>query len=274
MQQRGRFYGQRMQYLPVLRGWFESAALTTYKSIGGAEPRNIGILRRHEESGLSLSKLHLVFELEGDLKLARGNVLPADVFEMKSAKWLFRQTHFDNQSQSEENLTKLKSFLDSCSNPTLLGEPGPSGRQNISFDLTNDEAREFLVGWNFSDQEDKTKPVATDLLGTYYDNDIKGVKLVIMSRNPSDSKGLSTFGEYRTASEIVYSRRDGTVLHTSKITGLTSSNDAKFISGEVPSIQVHIFEMRQPGKTPTTEVGLAIAFPNTNRVTGRKASNA
>ena len=274
MQQRGRFYGQRMQYLPILRGWFESSALETYKSIARIEPRNIGILKRHEESGLSLSKLHLVFELEGDLKLARGNVLPADVFEMKSAKWLFRQTHFDSAKQSDGNLEQLKKLLAKLGNPALLGELNPIGRQNVSFDLTTEQAKEFIAEWNFSEQEDKTKAVATDLLSTYFANGMKGVKLILMSRRPDDPKNLDTFGEYRSATDHTYVRRDGTVLHTTKITGLTSSNDAKFISSEIPSIQVHVFDSKQSGIAPHHEVGLAIAFPNTTRVTGRKASIA
>jgi hypothetical protein len=273
LQQRGRFYGQRRQYAQVLRGWFENAALETYKKIGVSEPKHIQILKRLEESGLSLSKLHLVFELEGDMKLARPNVLPRDVFEMKSAKWLFRQTHFDSPTQSKSNLDYLKGFLELVPSLKRVGLPNTAGRGNFEVLLKTELAEEFLQNWSFSAREDKTKPVAQELIRAYSESKISGVRLVLMSRSDSNPKTLETFGEFRTAHKVSYLLASGSTLKSFKITGLTSSNDSKFIADDVPSIQVHFFDMKSGTEPTSQEVGLAIAFPNTTRVTGRKATN-
>jgi hypothetical protein len=274
LQQRGRFYGQRSQYSSLLRGWFDGAALDTYKAIARLEPKNIAILKRHEESGLSLDKLHLIFELEGDLKLARSNVLPKDVFEMKSAKLLFRQTHFDSSEQSLQNIELLRSVLAGGAALREVPKSRNGERQNYEITLDTATAVDLLTNWQFSEREDKTRAVSIELLHTYFENNIKGVKLIMMSRRVDAPADTNSNGDYRSGRKETYQNVDGTSLETTKITGLTSSNDAKFISEDLPSIQVHFFELRVPDEENVESIGLALAFPNTTRVTGRKGTNA
>jgi len=270
LQQRGRFYGQRGQYRQLLRGWFDGDALNTYQKLGILEPENIEVLTTLEGAGLALSKLPIVFELMGKLNLTRANVIPKDVFSVNSAKWLFRQTHFDSETQSKNNLQTLSSVIEKVGQKAFITVDASrrDNFQNYKAVVQIDDLIELISLWEFSGREQKTKDVAITLLQKFKQAGSGTAEILLMSRPVNEIVSQDNHGEYRTASEVEYVDQSNTKRTTTKITGLTSSNDAKFISDDMPSVQVHFLEMKTSAWSRPC-VGLAIAFPRHERLMGR-----
>lgn len=98
-----------------------------------------------------------------------------------------------------------------------------------------------------------------------------------MSREPENWQSFASYGEYRTGRTLNDLMVNATNSSDVKITGLTSSNDTKFVPQGRVSIQVHYFDIKLPGnmqpnigRIKANQVGLAIAFPNEKRLVIRE----
>jgi hypothetical protein len=195
------------------------------------------------------------------------------VFQLKSAKWLFRQTHFDDAGDSASNRSVLEQAL-SSHQPNefeLCSEVNTSRLATFKISVPSKVAVKLLTDWTFSKQESKTVPVSTQLIQAYGEKGDGLVDLVLMARPQDNPKSQSTNSEFRTAYSKECHFPSGAVLTTNKITGLTSSNDSRYISATRPSIQIHFFELKN-SLASHDAIGLALAFPNTTRVAGREGT--
>jgi hypothetical protein len=285
LQQRGRFYGHRRQYKKLLRGWFDSDTLSTYREIAVVEPLHLKAVDRLDKAGLRIDKLLMVLELgAGDLKAVRSNVVPRAVRQLKNSTWLFRQTHFVKDSEANnrnrDSLALLTSQLDPDALRTL-GESGATGRSNIGVEIDIHSLKGLLSEWVCDSREKNVLNVCSSLLTDYAHAGHRTAQIVFMSREQHDPYNGQSFGEYRSARPLSEAKGLAAAEETYRISGLTSSNDARYVSDKYVSVQVHYFDMRiatlgnpnQSSQIFPGQVGLAIAFPNSTRLLVKDGSS-
>lgn len=281
LQQRGRFYGHRRQYKNLLRGWFDGDTLASYKEIAVVEPVHLRAVQKLEEAGLGIDKLMMILELgSGDLKLVRNNVVPKEVRTIKNSTWLFRQTIYSPDTEknqiNQEAIRGLFREIDAQELKTIWVN-SVLGRANLAVSVELNQIVNLLAGWQAAEHEQKTLRVCAELIDSYCQNGHDSADLILMSREPENWQSFASYGEYRTGRTLNDLMVNATNSSDVKITGLTSSNDTKFVPQGRVSIQVHYFDIKLPGnmqpnigRIKANQVGLAIAFPNEKRLVIRE----
>lgn len=284
IQQRGRFYGQRRQYKSLLRGWFDGDALATYKEIARIEPSHINAVKKLDEAGLGIEKLMMILELgAGNLALVRSNVVPADTRSLKNTTWLFRQTHFDNEEQSSLNLLLLSEFFSKLGNSEWTELGTHRGLSNLKLSVPLNTISGLISNWNFSSRESATARITSELISSYESNGHSEGNIVLMARKPFEPHSAESYDQFRTARPVLYPLSPNNENSIYKITGLTSSNDSRYVDDDKISIQLHYFDIRKapaPGQisditdieTMKNQVGIAVAFPSSKRLVIREGN--
>lgn len=275
IQQRGRFYGQRGQYRRLLRGKFDTDTLDTYREIARIEPINIGAINRLDRAGLGIEKMLLVLELgSGNLRAASSNKIPRSTLNLSSSTWLFRQVFFTDKGQSEKNEVELLATLerlnlDNAAWAPLARRPGFG---NARVECPMELAVSLLERWARTRIENPQFQVAVELLETYRAKGHDLVDLHLMARPLRDIRSTGAHAEFRSARRHLVTLKDGALTRAAQITGLTSSNDARFLRQGKIGIQVHFFDMKvengpaDPIVLPDM-LGLGVAFPDRARFT-------
>jgi hypothetical protein len=274
LQQRGRFYGQRGQYLSLLRGSFDSDTLETYREIARIEPINIRALRRLSDTGLGIQKLPLVIELgTGNLRAASPNKIPRGTISLSNSTWLFRQLWYSQGGTSTESIARIAAITKQ--NGTVAVDAKSINRRpgfsNHLFECEVATAIELLEDWACVSREKILFQTAVALLKEHSESGHETIDLHLMARPDSNPSSLESHGEYRSASIATNFSHRGEKPGDLRITGLTSSNDARFLREERAAIQIHFFDIRVGREDGTTEtymnqVGLAVSFKNSSRL--------
>lgn len=94
IQQRGRFFGYRRNYLNVLRAWINPDTIEVYRNYVEHEKTMRHTLARFDESGQSLKTWRRSFLLDESMHPTRSQVIALDLESMRiGAGWLLRQAH-------------------------------------------------------------------------------------------------------------------------------------------------------------------------------------
>ncbi len=266
LQQRGRFYGHRRTYRSIVRGWFDTRTLDTYREIALSEQQHFDVLGEIDLQGLALGETPIRLESgnSSKLKLVRKNVLGRSVHEVKSSAWLARQLWYreDSNSKRLESLVSLianKEFV-----PFERKKSKTNGLINLRSKVSIVEVKQLLESWNF-DESDKSKFEIAD----HYLSSIQGsglleeVELVLMSRNPEEKIDPLSHGEFRTSDVMILEPTSSNAIL--RIKQLPSSNDANYVNESLPTLQVHFLDVIGGGEEPEklqNQIGLAIAIPS------------
>lgn len=260
IQQRGRFYGHRWQYRKLLRGWFDSTTLETFREIARVEPLHFDALRVLDRLGLGIETLPLFLELGlNKLRLVRLSVQPENVKTIRNPTYLFRQLLY--RAASGNDLT-WSTFINEWSKKASW----QTNRSNLTSRLPVAAIDKLLARWDASESELSRIAIVRQLLSAKAEV-YPDIEVVLMNKEPSSITDLNSSGDYRTSVPVEPDSEINPSWH--RITGLTSSNDAKFVSTEVPTLQVHFFQAKQPdgARIPDlmTNIGLAFSFPSGKR---------
>lgn len=266
LQQRGRFYGHRRTYRTIIRGWFDTRTLDTYREIALSEQQHFDVLGEIDLQGLKLSQTPIRLESgnSSKLKLVRKNVLGRSVQEVKSSAWLARQLWYrqDSNSNRLELLAQLiddKEFV-----PYARKNPKQRSQFNLRAFVSIEEVQQLLASWNF-DESDKAKfeIAAHYLSGLRRTESLEEVELVLMSRNPMIKNDPFSHDEFRTSdAEILEPNSSSPLL---RIKQLPSSNDLNYVNEFLPTMQVHFLDVigvRGEPRKLKDQIGLAVAIPS------------
>lgn len=273
IQQRGRFYGQRGQYRDLLRGRFDSDTLDTYTEIARIEPINISAIQRLDRAGLGIEKMLMVIDLgEGSLRAASSNKIPRSTQSLSNSTWLFRQVFYTDNSSSISNAKLLTEVLSKHDLTLVASEPlkRRSNFVNARIEIPTEEAIEFLTQWSRTKIENTLFLAAVELLKNYRDLGHATVDLHLMSRPVKNLTSMEAHSEYRSARPSLITLPDGSLSKANQITGLTSSNDSRFLVEKRVGIQIHYFDMNVNSSDGSIAripdcIGLGVAFPDRSR---------
>lgn len=274
LQQRGRFYGQRGQYLALLRGAFDADTLDTYREIARIEPKNIRAIQRLSDAGLGIQKLPLVLELgTGNLRAASPNKIPRETVSISNSTWLFRQMRYKLSTNADLNKDLLAEYFSKLDVSSRTSRPltHKANFANHFFESRIADVINLFEKWDCSPKEKLLFKVAADLLKDHAALGHQSVDLQLMSRPIDDPFSTASFGEFRTGTTVARPTDRSGSAQEMRITGLTSSNDAKFLPEERAAIQIHYFDIRlneNPGDPQNfvDQVGLAFSFKNSRRL--------
>jgi hypothetical protein len=275
LQQRGRFYGHRRTYRPILRGWFDERTLDTYMSIAISEIQHFELLAELDNRDANLSKESILLDTgpSSKLRLVRKSVLGQSVLDVSSSIWLGRQLRYDNRANANNHLV-LKKFLEAetFSEVKLKGS-NKNVRSNWSAIVSAHLILDFLNSWMFSPSDKAHFEAAKHVIrAATLAGESNLIDLVLMSRNSSGKYDASSHGEYRSTDPTSISESVEMLGH--KIKQLPSSNDANYVSDTRITVQVHFLDVvSQKGSIPFVKdaVGLAISSPKFGRSVFRGA---
>lgn len=265
LQQRGRFFGHRRTYRKLLRGWFDSQTLETFSEIADLENRYFKILTEMDNNNVPLSQFPIMLPLSEHkmLGLTSKNKLPPNLKVGRGHSWFLRQLVYSEKWQS-----KQAEILNSFNEITPLKEIRLSGKNNldklnISKTISVKHASLMLREWAPNSIEESQFILAADLLEKWATENFNNneIELVLLSRPTENRDSLLAHEEYRSA------LNDKFQLYSPdfwKISMLPSSNDLKYVSNSIPTIQVHFIDIkRQPDNKIQIQdaAGLTVLFP-------------
>ncbi len=244
LQQRGRFYGHRRTYRSILRGWFSEGTLETYREIAQTEQIHFDLLTDMDIQDLDLTTTSVLVEkgTSRRLKLVRKNVLSNSVIEVNSSFWLARQLWYSPAS-NVGNVKVLNRYL------STLEFSEYEGLGSISRKLRNFRANDSIANvlsllgdWKFLQSDASGFEVVNHYLSELatLDND-QQISVVLMSRDNGGAKDFSSHEEYRSAGETL--DRDTRPYSLYKIKQLPSSNDSRYTDQNLPTLQIHYFDL-------------------------------
>lgn len=261
LQQRGRFFGHRKTYEPLLRGWFDQGALNTYKEIAELDPAHFELLSELDRNDLPLGQLPIVLALGNSpsLNLLRKNVVPSDVFINSRKSWFARQLDYQS-GQYQLCSTLIDDFVVPWKSRNSPDSKNTIKSINVAFEIPINQAIQFLEAWPFSDQDRKHFQKGIELMNF---GKAKIIKIVMMGRTAEEPLSKSSNEEFRTISRIVL-QEDGS--NWFRIKQLPSSNDVKSNSPALPTIQIHFLNVVADEESKQQLVpdamGLTLAFPD------------
>lgn len=265
LQQRGRFFGHRRTYRKLLRGWFDPQTLETFSEIAELENRYFEILTEMDDNNVPLGQFPLMLPMSEHkkLNLTSKNKLPPSLKVGRGHSWFLRQLVYSDKwiSQQAEILNSFNQFP-STSEINLSGKSN-TGKLNIFKKIPAPDAALMLRNWAPKSIEHNQFNLAAELIEKWSSEhrDNLEVELVLLSRPENDKGSLLSQGEFRT------SLKDEFQIFSPaswKISMLPSSNDLKYVSKDLPTIQVHFIDIkRQPEKSIEIHnaFGLTVLFP-------------
>ena len=265
LQQRGRFFGHRRTYRKLLRGWFDSQTLETFSEIADLENRYFKILTEMDDNNVPLGQFPLMLPLSEHKKLGltSKNKLPPNLKVGRGHSWFLRQLVF-----SEKWKSKQAQILNSFNGISSAGEMKLSGKNNsekinIIKKIPVHDASEMLRNWVPGSIEQDQFCLTAELLEKWASENKNNteVELVLLSRFTYDVNSLEANEEYRSALDDKFQIFSP---DSWKISMLPSSNDLKYVSHKIPTIQVHFIDIKrkQDGRVQIHDAaGLTVLFP-------------
>lgn len=276
LQQRGRFYGHRRTYRRILRGWFSENTLETYREIALIEQQHFDFLSELDEKSIGLEGTQILLDKGNSqkLKLVRSSVLGKDVIELKASVWVSRQLWY-SAHDSHYNGALLSKFVSNLSFQKYFEGDGYSTRlTNYRTTVPAATLSKLLEDWLFQEGDIVAFEVARHILANSIKNEgLEQAEIVLMSRDETSRTDISSHGQYR--SSVFFKNGSGPGAEVRKIKQLPSSNDAKFTSGHMPTLQVHFLEVRDSEGAVRFKdsIGLALSIPSVNSGVYRGALN-
>jgi hypothetical protein len=110
IQQRGRFFGHKADYLDLLRGWFSNETIASYKSIYETEKLIRDDMKKYDEENLDLRNWRRQMILGSNMRPTRGNVIGVDhsTLDLKGNSWFQQQELFDPILPEISSVTRQK----------------------------------------------------------------------------------------------------------------------------------------------------------------------
>jgi hypothetical protein len=268
MQQRARFYGHRKQYESLLKGWFDTQALATYREIASNEPNHFDVIRNMDDAGLELGQYPVLLKLGPSprLRLVRANVVPRNIHLHTGSKWFSRQLWYSATKLGRQREV-LRDLATGCDFVRLSEN---TGFGNFRAEIDAEHLGSVIQGWNVAARETTQFWMAGELLKNWEARTGGNLaNVVLMSRRSIQGDDLLTsHGEFRTSYNSPYSiEGDGWL----QIKQLPSSNDDRFVDQNIPTVQFHFIDVKRVTQTGASEIvipdaiGVTVAFPGTGR---------
>ncbi len=234
--QRGRFFGYRKQYEPLLRGYFSPTALESFKAISQIEPRMRKWMEKIDVANFSLQDWRTMVELDADwpkLSWVRSSIMPKTTTPVVIDKWNFTN-HLFGRAESNTNAQLVLRRVDEWNKI-------PSFRSSWDGDdfivkITGDEAIRFLDSWSCVPADSRMLSVLREVLNLRYQQEgFKHVDFRFMGRKAVGLDSLKTtyFRSYPSDYGSVFPN----------LQGLMSGSDRALYSSKNPTFQVKFFRM-------------------------------
>ena len=251
--QRGRFFGHRKQYLPLLRGFFSPSTMASYEEIATLEPIWRSALARLDKANLDLGMYPIVLELSATSpKLApvRKQIIPKSVKSVRSNGWFLRES-WVSEARSSKNLELLQFRL---RNEWAQQIENTSDwiDKHFSFSLSWSDAIGLIRDWEVDLGDKENQALSLEILD-YLEPRLgsNGIKVLLMNRKK--------LGEY--SPEPTYLRKvqreSGSSFQTA---GLLSFTDRKYVAQGMPTIQVHFLRVVGKGSIDLVARGAGLGL--------------
>ena len=251
--QRGRFFGYRKQYLPLLRGYFSPTTLASYQEIANLEPIWRNALGRIDRADLALSDFPFLLELSTKspkLGPVRKNIIPKSVDRVRSSGWFLRES-WVSAERSDKNLRLLEKKIAGEWSAAFASDHEWVDK-HFGFGISWDDAVRLIREWDFDIGDEESRGVTLDVLeylAPEFGSD--GVQVLLMNR-----KNLG-----KESSEPTYIRRvqrmSGNAFQTA---GLLSYTDRKYVSEKRPTIQIHFLRVLGRDGSELVGTGVGLGF--------------
>ncbi|MDO4242828.1 MAG: Z1 domain-containing protein [Actinomyces sp.] len=249
IQQRGRFFGYRQNYLDVLRAWINPETIDVYRNYVEHEKTMRSSLIELDEDGSSLGTWRRSFLLDESMNLTRSQVIALDLDSLRMSRgWFVKQEHLyiEHIGPSDKHLDLLHHLKHEASVDPRDHRKGPE-RRNMLVEVDWSTIAPILADWNAHSEErtriaafimsinSLTPPPKVDLL--FMDN------LEVRDRAPLPSK-KSSGREFSTSNSIMDHRKIANIHQgPSRPTHHTGyAGDAKFRSQAGITVQIHCIQ--------------------------------
>jgi hypothetical protein len=161
IQQRGRFFGYKSNYLELLRGWFSKELINSYASIVETEDALRNNLRKYDSGSLNLMGWKRSMIMDPSLTPTRKNIisLSHSTLNLKAGAWFQQRQIFDPylHSRAEELRTELVAYMEDSIESILDTRHGEKKHKVLRMPLP--KIVELLLNWPIAagDKENLSK---------------------------------------------------------------------------------------------------------------------
>jgi hypothetical protein len=161
IQQRGRFFGYKSNYLELLRGWFSKELINSYASIVETETALRNNLRKYDSGSLNLMGWKRSMIMDPSLTPTRKNIisLSHSTLNLKAGAWFQQRQIFDPylHSRAEELRTELVAYMEDSIESILDTRHGEKKHKVLRMPLP--KIVELLLNWPIAagDKENLSK---------------------------------------------------------------------------------------------------------------------
>ncbi len=253
IQQRGRFFGYKRDYLDLCRGWLSDETADALTSYVAHERALTASLRSFERTGHPLSRWKRFFMLSTDLKPTRREVISKNTTVlgiMSEGGWI-EQRHLDDEAKGQRNQEQLRQFVSSIGADVFARDErdGRSGsRAHETAATTVSRVIELLADWAKREQDVERVDGAAMAL-SLLDGD--------MSMNVIAADGIDpATGVPRVRLRRRTARRSSNSLMQGPSAGFPS--DRAFTTEDSPTLMLFVYDV---ASGLTTQPAIALHIP-------------
>ncbi|MDD7939329.1 Z1 domain-containing protein [Actinomycetospora lutea] len=263
IQQRGRFFGYKMPYLDLLRGWFSAEVAQAFTAYVEHEKTMQSELRKVDASDSSLKEWRRKFLLAPELKLTRRQVMTLPtVSSVVRQGWVFRQAELFEPGLSEKNSEIVAAIRETVKQ---RGQRHPADlrsgdRVHHIASCTYEELTSYIYQWACSATEREDLDKVLFLLANILDEelDVPPVDVIVMDNyQKRDRRAIEPRGTRRMAPARINNLFQGR--------GSTSNyqGDQAFLSDSAITLQLHAVRPLREGADECEPLvpALAMALP-------------
>jgi hypothetical protein len=262
IQQRGRFFGYKRQYLDLLRGWFSADLARIFTQYVEHERSMQVQLREVDEKGTSLKEWRRKLLLDPDLRPTRQQVITLSAYAaiVGKNKFPFRQEdlYFERLAQKNHDLMAgLKHLLKTYGAPDPRdGRPGPEEERHHVASWDYVQAMQLLEAWACSPAErEQLDRLIFVIAAVQDDRDERGIATAL----PVVVVGMDNLGQRRR------SRAEPNSISISRLfQGRASTQgypgDDEFREPSAVTLQLHM--INDGGSAASPVPALAVGIPD------------
>ena len=145
IQQRGRFFGYKRDYLDLLRGWFFQDQIDAYTKYVDHEKTMRKSLTEIDYTQQELSNWRRRFLLDPSFQPVRSQVISMKISHQRTS--IFKQQRLYDEALNENLHSNVFSLLDKYRNLEAMPNDNRNNRKNYFTQIDIDDAFEILVDW-------------------------------------------------------------------------------------------------------------------------------